>query len=649
MANVKYLSYDGLKQYDAKIKDFILKGFANGVSVDQNEENNIINLSANYVINNVATSSIIATGEINLATTTLAGLMSKDDKTKLNGIADGAEVNQNAFSKITIGSTTITADQKTDTLTIVAGDNITLTPDAANDKITIAATDTTYTSGDCITIGTGNKINHNGISVTTTNSTSTINHGSKFVAITSVDTDDFGHLTSINIATYQNASDWTKLDFYATSIHPTTETNNEYTVVTEIKDATHTTNAATATAQYTTVKVPSKKYVDDQIIASFKANDAMIYKGTVSKDADLPYKACNVGWTYRVDTAGTYAGQVCEVGDMIICLTEGTTSVTGTWNVINTNVDGAVYNTTDTSIKGNFAAFDSTTGKLIKDSGYNSSSFAPARHSHSIAATGSGDTIISVVPNGGALSTDYKVTHKTYTTTGFTQSATSAKPGTSIKFNVPSFTLDGYGHISTVTSSAITVTLPAYPTALKNPYKITVNWKDETNTAQTVEYDGSASPGSTVDLSKGIYYAVTASYANYAVTAGCSVTAGNAVVADKLGTSTGSATKPVYFSSGKPVQCTYSLNKTVPSDAVFTDTKNTAGTTDTSSKIFLIGATSQAANPQTYSHDTVFVDAQGILNSGSATVCASTVDEYVGTMVITCNDVITTAEIDDLF
>ena len=45
------------------------------------------------------------------------------------------------------------------------------------------------------------------------------------------------------------------------------------------------------------------------------------------------------------------------------------------------------------------------------------------------------------------------------------------------------------------------------------------------------------------------------------------------------------------------------------------DTKNTAGSTDTSSKIFLVGATSQAANPQTYSHDTVFVDTDGALNS----------------------------------
>lgn len=51
------------------------------------------------------------------------------------------------------------------------------------------------------------------------------------------------------------------------------------------------------------------------------------------------------------------------------------------------------------------------------------------------------------------------------------------------------------------------------------------------------------------------------------------------------------------------------------------DTKNTAGSTDTSSKIFLIGATSQAANPQTYSHDTAYVGTDGCLYSGSKKVC----------------------------
>lgn len=67
------------------------------------------------------------------------------EKNKLNGIAAGAEVNQNAFSKVTIGTTTIEADSKTDALTLAAGSNITLTPDTTNDKITISATDTTYT------------------------------------------------------------------------------------------------------------------------------------------------------------------------------------------------------------------------------------------------------------------------------------------------------------------------------------------------------------------------------------------------------------------------------------------------------------------------------------------------------------------------
>ena len=50
------------------------------------------------------------------------------------------------------------------------------------------------------------------------------------------------------------------------------------------------------------------------------------------------------------------------------------------------------------------------------------------------------------------------------------------------------------------------------------------------------------------------------------------------------------------------------------------DTKNTAGSTDTSSKIFLIGAISQAANPQTYSHDTAYVGTDGCLYSGGTKV-----------------------------
>lgn len=57
------------------------------------------------------------------------------------------------------------------------------------------------------------------------------------------------------------------------------------------------------------------------------------------------------------------------------------------------------------------------------------------------------------------------------------------------------------------------------------------------------------------------------------------------------------------------------------------DTKNTAGSTDTSSKIFLIGATSQAANPQTYSDDQVYVTngtLQANITNATVAVCANT-------------------------
>ena len=70
------------------------------------------------------------------------------EKTKLTGIAAGAEVNQNAFSNIVISDSTIAADTKTDTLTFVAGDNIILTPNTDSDTITIGAIDTTYSSLD---------------------------------------------------------------------------------------------------------------------------------------------------------------------------------------------------------------------------------------------------------------------------------------------------------------------------------------------------------------------------------------------------------------------------------------------------------------------------------------------------------------------
>ena len=99
------------------------------------------------------------------------------DHSQVAHAPSNAEVNQNAFSNVKIGSTTIVADSKTDTLTLVAGNNVTLTPDATNDKITISSTNTTYSAGTGISLS-GTTFNNSGVrSISTggTNGTISVN------------------------------------------------------------------------------------------------------------------------------------------------------------------------------------------------------------------------------------------------------------------------------------------------------------------------------------------------------------------------------------------------------------------------------------------------------------------------------------------
>ena len=93
-----------------------------------------------------------------------------------------AEKNQNAFSNVKVGTTTIAADTTTDTLNFVAGNNVTITPDATNDKITIAATDTTYNAA-----GSSLGLVKSGGDVTISSGTITVNDDSHNHIISNVD------------------------------------------------------------------------------------------------------------------------------------------------------------------------------------------------------------------------------------------------------------------------------------------------------------------------------------------------------------------------------------------------------------------------------------------------------------------------------
>lgn len=125
------------------------------------------------------------------------------------------------------------------------------------------------------------------------------------------------------------------------------------------------------------VKVATQKAVKtyvDQIIA---AQDAMVFKGVIDASANPNYPAADRGHTYRISVAGKIGGASgtnVEVGDLILCLTDGTLAGTqaavGTsWTIAQSNLDGAVIGPAS-AVSGDFATFSGTSGKLIQDSGY---------------------------------------------------------------------------------------------------------------------------------------------------------------------------------------------------------------------------------------------------------------------------------------
>ena len=66
--------------------------------------------------------------------------MSPEDKKKLDNIAAGAEVNQNAFSKVKAGNVLVEANSKTAQVEIVAGDNVSINGDNATKKVRMDVT-----------------------------------------------------------------------------------------------------------------------------------------------------------------------------------------------------------------------------------------------------------------------------------------------------------------------------------------------------------------------------------------------------------------------------------------------------------------------------------------------------------------------------
>lgn len=408
-----------------------------------------------------------------VATQSANGLLSSGDKKKLDSIASGAEVNQNAFSNIKIGNTTIAADGKTDTVELTAGNNITLTPDATNDKITIAATDTntTYTF----------KGGTNQFTVTPSNGTA------QTVSITP------------SIANNVTGSDLTANTIILGNGNSGVKKSGKTIVTTLGSDDT---------------TLPTSKAVKAAIDA---LPEPMIFKGTLGKDGtitSLPAAAAsNEGYTYKVITAGTYASQSAKVGDVFI-------SNGNSWNLIPSG--------------------DEPSGTVTN------------------IATGTGLT-------GGPITSSGTISHA--------DTSSQASVSNSGRTYIQSITLDGMGHVTGITSATETVT--------NTDTKVTQRLFTRDGLMPLLFAAGQHND-TTADITDITYrnnsmYVLPSQgwiFANRFMGDFEGTLYGSAYKASQLEDviSVGSATQPVYFKQGLPYNCSYQLNKTVPSDAVFTDT-----------------------------------------------------------------------------
>lgn len=266
---------------------------------------------------------------------------------------------------------------------------------------------------------------------------------------------------------------------------------NNTTGVIENGYSVQTTLASSSTAIPTAAAVVAA--IDNKIAAA----DAMIYKGTLGTDGTVtkvPANGYKVGWTYKVITAGTYAGIKCEVGDMLIAINNGPVSgtivVNADWTVVQANIDGAVTGPASATA-GHIAVFDGATGKVIKDGTY---------------------TIATSVPSN-AVFTDTKVTsvdNHYKPANGTTLIGTAGSPVTAGGKVITGITADSSGHITNI----ITGTIPAAPTLSDLGGVRTIN------ASGTAPLTLSASKSSTTVTISGSVAEMTAATSNTAGAAG---------------------------------------------------------------------------------------------------------------------------------
>lgn len=508
MAQHKYLTYEGLKALVQRVAS-VITGTVSDAGITLYLHGKTTD-SSGKVINGAAISNVvipIAGATQSNGEKAASGLITAAELERLGGMEDNAEENQFAFSNVNItnnngGSTalTIAADEKTDTLNLTAGSNIKITGDATNKKVTIANT-YKYTHAKP---GAKDSDNLNDQSP---------KFGAKANYIKQVTSNDEGHVTAIETGTITipalpNVTVTGKGDTAANA----STLGNTVKVIETVSNGSYPSSVSDEQKNnniyldYTTVEVPTKKYVDSLVTTS----EAVVLKGTT---AELIASTGNLskGDTYICAAALSNNAKLgtLEKGDVVIYnnATAKTynNSTSADWIVIQANANvyngsyGFVPNKTNSTAsasyflneKGSWAIpakrgitvnntpvfgtsasgtvnFVNTENVLIsvgtQDSNGIPISFdidtekvSLVGHKHTITANEQGDKWINVVGEGGDNAVTYTVTHKDPDTDA--TNVYSAADGSELTMGtsdvVTGVKYDDKGHIIGVTSGKL--------------------------------------------------------------------------------------------------------------------------------------------------------------------------------------------------
>lgn len=305
---------------------------------------------------------------------------------------------------------------------------------------------------------------------------------------------------------------------------------------------TGTPTAPTAAPGTNTTQIATTQFVTNAISNGIAASDAMIFKGTLGTDGTveaLP-TTYSTGWTYRVIEAGTYAGQECEIGDLVIALTSrsGSGNQDADWTVAQTNIDGAITDIKSTA---------------------------------SVTVTGTGSSRTIELPASGVTAGTYRnvtVNNKGIVTGGNNNTATIAEGGTNnTTFDADTvIVFDG----TKLSSSTISTEKLGYLSDVTSNIQAQLNGKAASN--HTHNYAASATPG------------------------GAANSVANKLTIQANGTEfktfNGSAATLVNIKAGQNITITPKAEENaIEIKSSFTDTKVT-NTLDTSSKFYVTGTTS---------------------------------------------------------